>query len=160
MAKLAKFLYSTALVVITAWLCSYFTRYGIANWYESFEKPAVTPPNEIFAPVWALIYGLMIVSFYQILTAASSLRQTAGQLFVAQLLLQIIWTFLFFYEGMLGAAFGVIVFMAVVVWQMIKVFKQIRPLAAYLNYPYLLWLCYAGFLNFVFLYAQGAVVEF
>ena len=149
MAKLAKFLYSTALVVITAWLCSYFTRYGIANWYESFEKPAVTPPNEIFAPVWALIYGLMIVSFYQILTAASSLRQTAGQLFVAQLLLQIIWTFLFFYEGMLGA-----------VWQMIKVFKQIRPLAAYLNYPYLLWLCYAGFLNFVFLYAQGAVVEF
>ena len=55
MAKLAKFLYSTALVVITAWLCSYFTRYGIANWYESFEKPAVTPPNEIFAPVWALI---------------------------------------------------------------------------------------------------------
>ena len=103
MAKLAKFLYSTALVVITAWLCSYFTRYGIANWYESFEKPAVTPPNEIFAPVWALIYGLMIVSFYQILTAASSLRQTAGQLFVAQLLLQIIWTFLFFYEGMLGA---------------------------------------------------------
>ena len=61
MAKLAKFLYSTALVVITAWLCSYFTRYGIANWYESFEKPAVTPPNEIFAPVWALIYGLMIV---------------------------------------------------------------------------------------------------
>ena len=151
MAKLAKFLYSTALVVITAWLCSYFTRYGIANWYESFE---------IFAPVWALIYGLMIVSFYQILTAASSLRQTAGQLFVAQLLLQIIWTFLFFYEGMLGAAFGVIVFLAVVVWQMIKVFKQIRPLAAYLNYPYLLWLCYAGFLNFVFLYAQGAVVEF
>ena len=145
MAKLAKFLYSTALVVITAWLCSYFTRYGIANWYESFEKPAVTPPNEIFAPVWALIYGLMIVSFYQILTAASSLRQTAGQLFVAQLLLQII---------------GVIVFLAVVVWQMIKVFKQIRPLAAYLNYPYLLWLCYAGFLNFVFLYAQGAVVEF
>lgn len=99
MAKLAKFLYSTALVVITAWLCSYFTRYGIANWYESFEKPAVTPPNEIFAPVWALIYGLMIVSFYQILTAASSLRQTAGQLFVAQLLLQIIWTFLFFYEA-------------------------------------------------------------
>ena len=140
MAKLAKFLYSTALVVITAWLCSYFTRYGIANWYESFEKPAVTPPNEIFAPVWALIYGLMIVSFYQ--------------------MLQIIWTFLFFYEGMLGAAFGVIVFLAVVVWQMIKVFKQIRPLAAYLNYPYLLWLCYAGFLNFVFLYAQGAVVEF
>ena len=68
MAKLAKFLYSTALVVITAWLCSYFTRSGIANWYESFEKPAVTPPNEIFAPVWALIYGLMIVSFYQILT--------------------------------------------------------------------------------------------
>ena len=62
--------------------------------------------------------------------------------------------------GMLGAAFGVIVFLAVVVWQMIKVFKQIRPLAAYLNYPYLLWLCYAGFLNFVFLYAQGAVVEF
>ena len=78
MAKLAKFLYSTALVVITAWLCSYFTRYGIANWYESFKKPAVTPPNEIFAPVWALIYGLMIVSFYQILTAATTARSSPG----------------------------------------------------------------------------------
>lgn len=160
MEKLAKFLYSAILVVVTAWLCSYFTRFGIDNWYNALEKPFGTPPNEIFAPVWALIYGLMIISFYLILTVASPLRRVARQLFIAQLLIQIIWCILFFYEGMLGAAFGVIVFLDVVVWQMLKVFKQIRPLSAWLNYPYLLWLCYATFLNFVFMYVQGAIVEF
>lgn len=160
MKNIAKFLYSAILVGVTAWLCSYFTRYGIDNWYTSLEKPVGTPPNGIFAPVWSLIYGLLIISFYLILNSSSPLRRPARQLFAAQLFLQIIWCILFFYEGMLGAAFGVIILLDIVVWKMISVFGQIKPLAGYLNYPYLLWLCYATYLNFSFMFAQGAVIEF
>lgn len=160
MRNAAKFLYSVILVGVTAWLCSYFTRFGIDNWYSVLEKPAGTPPNEIFAPVWSLIYGLLAVSFYLVLSSSSPLRRPARQLFIAQLFMQIIWCILFFYEGMLGAALGVIILLDLIVGKMISIFGQIKPLAGYLNYPYLLWLCYATYLNFIFMSAQGAVVEF
>jgi len=160
MRKAAKFLYSAILVSLTAWFCGHFTRFGIENWYTAVEKPFGTPPNEIFPPVWSLIYGLMIISFYIVLTTASPLRRTARQLFIAQLFLQAIWCIMFFHQGMLGAAFGIIILLDIVFWRMIKAFGQIRPLAGYLNYPALLWLCYATYLNFIFMYTQGAVVEF
>ena len=160
MIKIAKFTYSALLVVITAWLCSYFTQFGINGWYNALIKPFGTPPNQIFAPVWSLIYALMIMSFYQVLNVATPLRPKARQLFIAQLIIQIIWCLMFFYEGMLGAAFGVILLLDFTAWKMVKTFYQIRPLSAYLNYPYLLWLCFATFLNFTFMYTQGAIIEF
>ena len=52
MRNAAKFLYSVILVGVTAWLCSYFTRFGIDNWYSMLEKPAGTPntgDNTMFA---------------------------------------------------------------------------------------------------------------
>ncbi len=59
-----------------------------------------------------------------------------------------------------GAALGVIILLDLIVGKMISIFGQIKPLAGYLNYPYLLWLCYATYLNFIFMSTQGAVVEF
>lgn len=160
MKNFIKFLYSAALVMLTAWLCSYFTQFGIYNWYAELDKPFAVPADSVFPVIWSLIYFLLFISWYQILITPSPLQNKAGSFFVSQLILQVIWTFLFFYEGMLGAAFGIIIFLDLVVWQMIRLFRQIRPFAAYLNYFYFLWLLYATFLNFIFLYTIGANIEF
>ena len=104
---------------------------------------------------------LMIAAFYMVLLKADrSTGRRANQLFLGQLVLQIIWTYLFFAMGYIGLAFGVIILLDLVVFKMILAFKGLDARAAYLMYPYFWWLIYASFLNFSFIYIAGMVIVF
>lgn len=161
MQKLIKFLYSLAVTGVAWFASSRFTQFGIYNWYAQFEKPTITPPDAAFAIIWTVIYLLLIASFYMVLLKAdkSSGRQV-NQLFLGQLLLQIIWTYTFFTIGHIGVAFGVIILLDLVVYKMIRVFSGLDKTASYLLYPYFWWLIYASFLNFSFIYINGMVIAF
>lgn len=82
MNKLMKFVYSAVITVIAGAAASYFTRFGIYNWYAALDKPTITPPDAVFPIVWTILYLLMIIAFYRVLTKADAERQRrANQLF-------------------------------------------------------------------------------
>ena len=124
------------------------TSSGLKDWYFNLNKPSFNPPNYLFGPVWSLLYLLMGVSFYLILQETKSpLRKKAISIFILQLSLNFLWSFLFFKFQLLGLAFIEILLIWLSILWMILEFKKLNKTAAYLQIPYLLWVSFASLLN-------------
>ena len=124
------------------------TSSGLKDWYFNLNKPSFNPPNYLFGPVWSFLYLLMGVSFYLILQETKSpLRKKAINIFILQLSLNFLWSFLFFKFQLLGLAFIEILLIWLSILWMILEFKKLNKTAAYLQIPYLLWVSFASLLN-------------
>lgn len=129
-------------------LSGYATMDSIPTWYVTLRKPPFNPPNYLFGPVWTTLYTLMGISLFMVAkTSASALRTSAFWIFGIQLVLNFIWSFLFFYFHLLGLALVEIVFLWIAILVNIRIFRQLNPLAGYLQIPYLLWVSFATLLN-------------
>ncbi len=122
---------------------------NITTWYAGLHKPAFTPPNWLFGPVWTALYLLMAIAFWRILTLArkTQSRQTAIVWFLIQICLNALWSIAFF--GLHSPLFGLIViaFMVVAIILTIVSFLHLDRLAGWLLVPYLLWVSFASALN-------------
>jgi benzodiazapine receptor len=128
---------------------SIFTTPAISTWYVALEKPAFTPPNWVFAPVWASLYALMGVAVF--LVWRQGLDQPsvkpAFALFWVQLVISLMWSVVFFgWHSILGGAVLIISLWVLVLITMIKFFK-LSKVAGGLLVPYLAWLSIASALN-------------
>lgn len=127
---------------------------GIASrdagvFYGALAKPAWAPPGWLFGPVWSALYVLMGVAAWLVwrdspaTPADRAIRRRGLALFVGQLALNALWTWLFFAWRQGAMAFGEIalLWLAVVIttWQ----FGRVRPLAAWLLVPYVGWVSFA-----------------
>ena len=142
------FIFSIVIPFIAAAIGSYFTTPSIPTWYASLQKPAFSPPNWIFAPVWTLLYLLMGISLYLILTQKSKQPQKpALTLFAGQLILNTLWSVIFF--GLKSPFFALIdiILLLIVLALTIKAFSQLSLNASYLLYPYFAWVAFATILN-------------
>ena len=120
----------------------------IPGWYQALNKPSFNPPDSAFGPVWTVLYILMGVSAFLIWNLpASRNRNYALGLFLIQLILNFIWSFLFFYFKNLGLAFIEIALLWITILIMIYRFYLQNKIAALLNVPYLLWVTFASVLN-------------
>ena len=125
-----------------------FTSQTVPTWYASLNRPLFNPPNWIFGPVWTTLYILLGSSFFLIWKEhPSKERNLAIKVFSIQMLLNFAWSFLFFYFNLIGVAFIEIILLWISIAAMIYLFYKIKPAAAYLNIPYLLWVGYATILN-------------
>lgn len=118
--------------------------------FAMVQKPPLSPPAWLFPVAWTILYTLMGISSYLILTADVSKEQKddAIRVYGWQLLVNFLWpTFFFNYQWYLFAFFWLVLLWLLVFLMIIK-FKDISRLAAILNIPYLLWLTFAGYLNF------------
>jgi tryptophan-rich sensory protein len=128
---------------------SVFTREAIPTWYATLEKPAFNPPNSLFFPVWITLYVLMAVSAFLVWRRGlgSPGVKMALVMFVVQLVLNALWSVVFF--GLECPLCGVIVIL--VLWLAIAgtvvTFSRISRSAAALLIPYLLWVTFASILN-------------
>ena len=139
---------SLALCFAAAGDGSYFTRPAIPFWYESLRKPAWTPPNWLFGPAWTLLYLAMAAAAWLVWRRAGfGGARLALSLFLAQLVLNALWSYVFFGRRELGAALFEIILLWAAVFATMLAFWRVSPPAAWLIWPYLLWLTYAGFLN-------------
>jgi len=122
---------------------------SIPTWYAGLVKPAWTPPNWVFPVVWNILYGLMALSLWLLWdkTAPSPERKRAITLFLAQLVLNALWSPVFFAWHYVWAALAIIVAMIVLVVLTIRTAWPINRWAALLLVPYLLWISYASTLN-------------
>ena len=129
---------------------SIFTMPSIASWYAFLAKPFFTPPNWLFGPVWITLYTLMGVALFLVWKKAkpSALREKALKVFAVQLVLNTLWSIVFFGAHRLWSGFLVIVFLwAFILWS-ILLFYKIDKRAAWLLVPYLAsWVTIATLLN-------------
>ncbi|MBR0423757.1 MAG: tryptophan-rich sensory protein [Clostridia bacterium] len=115
--------------------------------YDEILLPKFAPPSILFPIAWAILYTLMGISSYMIYESMSSLKDKALTVYFVQLAINFLWPFVFFSGRMFYLAFAVLTILWFLVIWMIKLFYDIKPIAAYLNVPYILWLTFAAYLN-------------
>lgn len=118
--------------------------------FEFLNKPPLAPPGWLFPVVWTILYVLMGVSSYLILTSDADREDitAAIRIYAYQLVVNFLWSTFFFNFEWYFFSFLWLILLWVLVLIMILRFKNINKLAAYLNIPYLIWLTFAGYLNF------------
>lgn len=121
---------------------------SVASWYPTLTKPAFTPPDAVFAPVWTFLYVAMAVAAWRVWRKAGfDGARTALTLFAVQLFLNGAWSFLFFGAHRIGLALGDIVLLLMAIAATTVAFWRIDRIAGLLFVPYLLWVGYATALN-------------
>ncbi|MFH1990253.1 MAG: tryptophan-rich sensory protein [Patescibacteria group bacterium] len=147
---------SLALPQLAGMVGSLFTTSAIPTWYAVLQRPSFSPPNWVFGPVWVLLYILMGISVY--LVWSSYAKATDGQrrrtikialgIFGVQLFLNAIWSIIFFGLKSPGWAFVDIILLWLAILATIIVFSKISRPAMLLLLPYILWVSFAGYLNY------------
>lgn len=117
--------------------------------FSVVEKPPFAPPAWIFPVAWTILYTLMGISTYLIITseAGKDEIEKAMRLYTYQLIVNFLWPSFFFNFEWYLFSFLWLVLLWILVFLMIRHFFGINKLAAYLNIPYILWLTFAGYLN-------------
>ncbi|MCU0345237.1 MAG: tryptophan-rich sensory protein [Ignavibacterium sp.] len=147
-SHIIKLIISILLPLSVGAIAGMFTSQAVPIWYASLNRPSFSPPNWVFGPVWTSLYILLGISFFLIWKENPSReRNLAIKVFSIQMILNLAWSFLFFYFNLIGVALIEIILLWISIAAMIYLFYKIKPLAAYLNIPYLLWVSFATILN-------------
>ncbi len=129
---------------------SLFTTPAIPTWYATLRKPSFTPPNWIFSPVWITLFVLMGIAAFLVWNKGLSDQKVkiALSIFAFQLILNVLWSVMFF--GLRSPLAGLIEI--AVLWMVILLtilyFFKVSHVAGILLIPYILWVSFAAVLNF------------
>jgi tryptophan-rich sensory protein len=118
------------------------------TWYATLVKPAWTPPNVIFGPVWTVLYVLMGTAAWLVWRRVGFAGAPAALgLFIVQLVLNALWSYLFFgAHRTLAAYIEILVLLVIIVATMLRFWRVSAPAGALLI-PYAAWVTFASFLN-------------
>lgn len=119
------------------------------TWYELLQKPSWTPPNWVFPVVWPILYVLMGISAWLLWKKeAISSYQTEFTWFFVQLILNALWSWIFFGMEHIATGLAEILLLWVAIAFTVLLFWRRDRIAGFLLIPYLLWVSYASALNF------------
>ena len=119
------------------------------SFYGQLSQPAWAPPAWVFGPVWTLLYTLMGIAAWLVWRQGGFAVQTRPlALFLAQLVVNALWSWIFFAWQLGGVAFAEILLLWVLIIATLVSFWRVRPVAGILMIPYLLWASFAAVLNF------------
>jgi tryptophan-rich sensory protein len=148
MNKYLKLTVSILIPLLIGLAGSFFTSSSVSTWYTTIQKPSFNPPNWIFGPVWTLLYIMIGLSFYFIwvkLSAAEFKLQFVVYSF--QLLLNFLWSVLFFGLRNPLLSFIEIVLLWLSILYLVLSFYKLSAISSFLLIPYLLWVTFASILN-------------
>ena len=111
--------------------------------YNSLNKPILAPPGIIFPIVWTILFILMAISIYRVNKVTDY-----NCIYFLQLIINALWTPIFFGLKHYLFAFIWLIILLIVVLIMVSGFYKVDKKSAYLNIPYIIWLLFAGYLNF------------
>ncbi|GMN06962.1 tryptophan-rich sensory protein [Croceitalea sp. MTPC5] len=149
-SKIIKIAIAVVICLLIGFLSSFATQSSVNDWYVTLNKPSFNPPNWLFAPVWTVLYILMgiaagivwVKGYYHIWV------KTALYHFGFQLLLNALWSIVFFgLKNPLAALFIILVLLTMIALT-IKWFNVVSKKAALLMVPYFIWVLFATILNF------------
>ena len=148
MKKTSRYILALMAVFIPTALVSFFTTSQIATWYPTVIKPDFTPPSWVFAPIWTLLYIFMAIALARVWKMeATPARKKWLFAFATQLLLNLLWSVLFFaLHGFLTSVIEI-----VVLWFSVVVLTlcswEVDRVSFWLLIPYLAWVTFAMILN-------------
>lgn len=148
--KFQRILISVLICVGVGSLSGIASQSSVDTWYVQLNKPIFNPPNEVFGPVWTLLYTLMGIAaglvwnrgFHHLWV------KTALYHFGFQLLLNALWSIVFFGLRNPGAALLVIIGLVIMIGLTMRWFRVVYPPTVWLLLPYLLWVLFASALNY------------
>ncbi len=147
--KWKPYIISAGIALLVGGLSSLLSMKGMEVYNESVLKPLLTPPGWIFAVVWSILYVLMGISAAIVwLSNESTSRNRGLNLYVFQLIVNFFWSLLFFNAQAYGLSLLWLIFLLVLVVWMSWEFYKVKPVAGYLQIPYIIWLIFAAYLNF------------
>ena len=125
------------------------TREGMRLYESAVTQPPLSPPMWLFPIVWAILYALLGISAARVSVLPASAGKSCGQkLYFTQLIFNFFWSIIFFNLQAYWAAFAWLVLLWAQVLGMILCYRKADRTAAWIQLPYLLWLTFAGYLNF------------
>ncbi len=121
---------------------------NVSSGFDGIIKPDFTPPAVVFPIAWTILYILMGISSYLIFESNDMNKDKALFIYGVQLIINSLWSFFFFNLKWFLFSFFLVLVILILVIIMILRFYKINKLSAYLQIPYVLWLCFAAVLNF------------
>jgi tryptophan-rich sensory protein len=145
-----KVLIAIAVSELAGIIGSVFTAPAIPGWYESLVKPGLNPPSWVFAPVWTILFALMGIAAFLVWKKGVDQKKVkiALSLFVVQLVLNTLWSIIFFGLKNPGMAFVEIIILLIAILATFIAFLKVSRPAALLLLPYICWVAFASYLNF------------
>jgi len=148
--NLILFLSSILICFIPAAIGGVVTGSAVNTWYATLHKPSFNPPNWLFGPVWTVLYLMQGISLFLIrkTNGESIAKLIATSFFSIQLILNLLWSILFFgFHSPLAGLLEIGLLIISVIFTIIAAFR-IHRVAGLLLLPYLAWISFASFLNF------------
>ena len=147
--KIVRLISSVSVCLLTGFLGSFATKDSITTWYAQLSRPSFTPPDWTFGVVWPVLYVMMGISAFLIWNVGIDKRQVKVSLgcFALQLILNGLWTLIFFGLHLIGFALVEIVILWAAILMTILAFWKVSKPAALLLLPYILWVSFAVVLN-------------
>jgi tryptophan-rich sensory protein len=150
MNKISRIAIVVIICLAVGYLSGMVTRASITTWYPTLVKPSFNPPNWIFAPVWTSLYVMMGVAaglIWNQITSQKAAVTKALQFFIIQLVLNALWSYLFFGLHNLMLATIEVVLLWLMIFETYSQFAKINKTASYLMLPYLAWVSFASVLT-------------
>ncbi len=140
---------SIALPLLVGGLSGFLTSTS-SNIFTQLIQPPLSPPPQLFGIVWPILYFLMGLSSYLIFTsnAEKAKKEKPLKLYAFQLFVNFFWSIIFFRLEMFLGAFVWLILLWLLILFLISSAYKISKSAAYLLVPYLIWVTFAGYLNF------------
>ena len=143
--KIKKLAISIAIPVISGFIVGLISS-SYTN-YSELTLPSFAPPGILFPIVWTILYTLMGISSYLVDETKSYAKRKALSIYKLQLVINLLWSIIFFVFNLKTFAFIWIILLIIAVVSMIKNFYNVSKIAGILQIPYLLWLVFASILN-------------
>ena len=118
--------------------------------FDKINQPFLSPPSWLFPVVWTVLYILMGVSIGMIYESNSGTKEDKKKAFVLyglNLTVNFFWSIIFFNFQAFLIAFLWLILLIFIIMKMITAFNKIKPAAAYLQIPYIVWCCFASYLT-------------
>jgi len=151
--NIIKLIASVIICELVGSLGALFTLPAIPTWYAVLKKPSLSPPNWLFAPVWTALFALMGIALFLVWDSYSrpgdgkKKEKIALYVFALQLLLNMLWSAIFFGVHSISGGFLEIIILWLAILATIIAFYRVSRLAGWLLSPYILWVSFALYLN-------------
>lgn len=147
--KITRLIISIVVCQLAGVIGSFFTFPNISTWYAGLVKPSFVPPNWLFAPAWTTLFILMGIALFLVWERRESeYFRPAVYVFSVQLVLNILWSALFFGLQSPFLGFVEIIPLWIAILASIVIFYRVDRRAGYLLIPYICWVSFAAILNY------------
>lgn len=144
--KIKHYVISIGIALAVGVLAALLTK-GNMELYASIKQPPLAPPGWLFPIAWTVLYILMGISSATVFKTVAPNRRAALRVYALQLAFNFVWTLIFFnLQSYLLAFVWILALLALIVIMILR-FRKVNPTAAWLQIPYLVWVCFAAYLN-------------